>query len=60
MQKCGTGALKEFLKLNPFLSYSDHGESHFFDRKYENGLESYLQFQPTVTKFVKIFDKTPR
>ena len=27
MQKCGTGALKEFLKRNPFVNWSDEGES---------------------------------
>lgn len=62
MQKCGTGALKEFLRRNPFLGYSRYGESHFFDRNpnYDQGYEYYLSLQPEVQKEVLVFDKTPR
>ena len=62
MQKCGTGALKEFLRRNPFIGYSKYGESHFFDRNtnYDQGYEYYLSLQPEVQKEVMIFDKTPR
>jgi len=61
MQKCGTGALKEFLKRNPFIGYSEHGESHFFDRtqNYANGFDWYLNLQPAVNPTTKVFDKTP-
>ena len=62
MQKCGTGALKEFLKRNPFVTWSDDGESHFFDRgqNYEQGYDWYLNIQPKVISSTKVFDKTPR
>ena len=63
MQKCGTGALKEFLKRNPFLAYSEIVESHFFDRRknYEQGYQDYyLKIQPVVNPTTKVFDKTPR
>ena len=62
MQKCGTGALKEFLKRNPFVTWSDEGESHFFDRgqNYEQGYDWYLNIQPKVISSTKVFDKTPR
>ena len=62
MQKCGTGALKEFLKRNPFIGYSIDGECHFFDRgtNYQQGYEYYLSKQPEVTPEVMVFDKTPR
>ena len=60
MQKCGTGALKDYLLNNPFLEWSSVGESHFFDRKYGQGLNTYLAMQPPVGYTVKIFDKTPR
>lgn len=61
MQKCGTGALKEFLRRNPFLGYSREGECHFFDRNtnYQQGYEYYLNLQPEVDKEVMVFDKTP-
>ena len=61
MQKCGTGALKEFLKRNPFIGYSLFGESHFFDRttNYQQGYEYYLSLQPEVQPEVMVFDKTP-
>ena len=62
MQKCGTGALKEFLKRNPFVTWSEDGESHFFDRgqNYEQGYDWYLNIQPKVISSTKVFDKTPR
>ena len=62
MQKCGTGALKEFLRRNPFIGYAEAGESHFFDRSqnYANGFEWYLNLQPAVNPTTKVFDKTPR
>ena len=60
MQKCGTGALKDFLLNSPFLAWSQLGETHFFDRAYSKGLNSYLEMQPTVGSLVKVFDKTPR
>lgn len=61
MQKCGTGALKEFLRRNPFIGYSEEGESHFFDRaqNYANGFDWYLNLQPAVNPTTKVFDKTP-
>ena len=62
MQKCGTGALKEFLKRNPFIGYSKAGECHFFDRltNYKQGYDYYLSMQPEVQPEVMVFDKTPR
>lgn len=61
MQKCGTGALKEFMRRNPFYGYAPIGESHFFDRNanYNKGYEWYLSIQPVVRPEVKVFDKTP-
>lgn len=61
MQKCGTGALKEFMKRNPFVNWSEEGEAHFFDRgqNYEQGYDWYLNIQPKVISSTKVFDKTP-
>ena len=61
MQKCGTGALKDAMTRSPYLAWSAHGESHFFDRSqnYNQGYQLYLDLQPEVGPEVTVFDKTP-
>lgn len=61
MQKCGTGALKDAMTRSPYLAWSAHGESHFFDREsnYNQGYQFYLDLQPEVGPEVTVFDKTP-
>lgn len=58
-QKCGTGALKDYLSRNPFIYTA--GEDHFFDRpkNYEKGYKYYLEMQPEISNRSITFDKSP-
>jgi len=58
-QKCGTGALKDYLRGNPFIYTA--GEDHFFDRpnNYQKGYKYYLEMQPEISNNSITFDKSP-
>ena len=57
VSKCGTGALKKFLKYHDELSTS--GELYFFHNHYHKGYDWYQSQMPKIKKNQKIFEKTP-
>ncbi|CAH1800961.1 unnamed protein product [Owenia fusiformis] len=70
VQKCGTGALKNFLNAHPNMA-SSPGEHHFFNTFYREShvdekiklkdqiLDVYLPSMPKTAENVMAFDKTP-
>ncbi|KAI1732318.1 sulfotransferase domain-containing protein [Ditylenchus destructor] len=47
-KKCGTRAVLEFLRLNPFVK-APFPEIHFFDKRYDKGLDWYREQMPETT-----------
>lgn len=59
VKKCGTTALRNFLKFHPQLA-SIQQETHFFDSKYHMGMEWYLEQMPYTTPEQLTMVKTPK
>ena len=60
VRKAGTGALRHFLSLHPDLVVAPR-EKHFFDFKYERGLEWYASKLPKKQRTDQLLlEKTPR
>ena len=58
VKKCGTGALREFIRLHPDV-YAPSTEVHFFDRWYDYGIHYYVSRLPLVEPGKLLLEKTP-
>ena len=60
-KKCGTTALHYYMTAHPKVKVSqDHEELAFFDKKWENGIDWYLEKLPEVAEDEIVFEKTPK
>lgn len=60
-KKCGTTALHYYMTAHPKVKVSqDHEELAFFDKKWENGIDWYLDKLPEVAEDEIVFEKTPK
>ena len=59
IQKCGTKALAEFLKIHPNISV-DSRQTYFFSQYYQRGLAWYKSQMPCSSKHTLTLERTPQ
>ncbi|CAH1772448.1 unnamed protein product [Owenia fusiformis] len=65
IQKCGTAALKSYLRIHPSMISGKKHETHFFDRQinhnqpFEEEMKIYMEEFPKVLPNKTVFEKTP-
>ena len=61
VKKCGTTALHYYMNAHPKVKVPpDHEELGFFDRRWDYGLDWYLERLPNVADDEITFEKTPK
>ncbi|XP_077981878.1 heparan sulfate glucosamine 3-O-sulfotransferase 1-like [Glandiceps talaboti] len=59
-KKCGTGALRAFIRWHPSVIVSEAEEVHYFDLHYDNGIQWYIDQMPFTTSDQVTIEKSPR
>jgi hypothetical protein len=57
--RCGTTALNSYLREHPDIAVSSSKEVHFFDEKWDLGLDWYMEQFPYSDKAVAVGEATP-
>ena len=61
VKKCGTTALHYYMNAHPKVKVPpEHEELGFFDRRFDYGLDWYLERLPFVADDEVVFEKTPK